>query len=468
MHFTFTDLIDNVTSESIGNRVGDEQNDRFLYTHFAISYDLTYDKFDPFEDLFDDSRWDLYRQDTMDLDEDGVPDLADMCQNTPYEGRPVDEFGCPLDDDNDLVFNYEDSELDSPDSSIVNKEGVAQYEEDFFLHYRMYKDSIGEFVVYQDVRDTTVAEADLVAIERGKTKIDHVVVIGDEERGVSANELHKILNRKDFSVREENGKTFYEITGIETLDEAAEIARLLQFDGLPAKLVDIVTRPDGTSFRRDVVGGDEMIAAVDITKIENFDEGTVYRVQIGAFSKKLSDFVFSDVENLVYLKGQDGLYRYYAGVEREKGKAAKHRIKMISKGYDGSFIVAFENGKRQTLANAGFTVNEGFNDTNVESSVPSESVVRRELINFRVQVGAYENDIPTEVLDLYLTIGNVVPKRDATTGITKYFIGKFADFEDAEEFMHEVQREGLDDAFVIGDFNGKIVSAQTALELINR
>ena len=42
MHFTFTDLIDNITEESLGDRKGDKRNDRFLYTHFALTYDLTW------------------------------------------------------------------------------------------------------------------------------------------------------------------------------------------------------------------------------------------------------------------------------------------------------------------------------------------------------------------------------------------------------------------------------------------
>ena len=37
MHFTQTDLIDNVTAESVGNRAGTKGNDKFLFTSFSLS-----------------------------------------------------------------------------------------------------------------------------------------------------------------------------------------------------------------------------------------------------------------------------------------------------------------------------------------------------------------------------------------------------------------------------------------------
>ena len=40
MHFTFSDLLDGVTANSVGNRAGDSRNDKMLFTHIAISYDF--------------------------------------------------------------------------------------------------------------------------------------------------------------------------------------------------------------------------------------------------------------------------------------------------------------------------------------------------------------------------------------------------------------------------------------------
>jgi hypothetical protein len=89
-----------------------------------------------------------------------------------------------------------------------------------------------------------------------------------------------------------------------------------------------------------------------------------------------------------------------------------------------------------------------------------------ELIKFKVQVGAFQNKIPTNILDLYLSIGNVIPKKDDETGLTKYFIGTMKTYKEAEALKNELKVKGLTDAFIVGDFNGKIITAQEALDLL--
>ena len=71
------------------------------------------------------------------------------------------------------------------------------------------------------------------------------------------------------------------------------------------------------------------------------------------------------------------------------------------------------------------------------------------------------------MLDLYLAIGDVTFKRDPESGLIRSFLGWFETYDEAEEFQAELEREGLIDTFVIGDFNGKIISAQETLELLN-
>jgi cell division protein FtsN len=118
------------------------------------------------------------------------------------------------------------------------------------------------------------------------------------------------------------------------------------------------------------------------------------------------------------------------------------------------------------LAQAGYEVNPTYKDVKVESSVPTANAIDKSLIKFKVQVGAYQNKIPTNVLDLYLSIGNVIPKKDPETGLTKYFVGTFNTYEEAVKFKQTLIDKGLVDAFVIGDFNGKIITATEALDLI--
>ena len=50
------------------------------------------------------------------------------------------------------------------------------------------------------------------------------------------------------------------------------------------------------------------------------------------------------------------MFRYYSGSSNEKSKAAEHRIALLEMGYEGSFIVAFRDGKRIKLSEANFDV----------------------------------------------------------------------------------------------------------------
>lgn len=468
MHFTQTDLIDNVTAESIGDRAGTKGNDKFLYTSVSMTYDLTFGKGS--KDGGDYGEWlDLYAQDTSDYDKDGVGDLADLCAKTPLDARPVDDFGCPLDQDNDGVSDNLDDELNTPEGAPVDEHGVALTDEDFELMYRMYKDSIGEFAVFDEETNISQSEGagktngNQTGIVAGGPKETYTVIIGTDSTGVTANDLHKFLSFKDFKIVDEGDHVYYIIGEYDNINDAVAARNELEGQGF-----------NNTSVGKTGTGENGKTNVTEVPDNElpehngtaNLASGTIYKVQIGAFKKKLSGKVFGDAKDLTYIKGDDGLWRYYSGSFSNKQEAAQHRINLLESGYKGSFIVVFKDGDRLTLEQGGFEVTEGHNDTNEESSTATPNAVNPDLIKFKVQVGAFQNKIPTDILDLYLSIGNVLPKKDEESGLTKYFIGTYSSYEEAEAAKKELQEKGLVDAFVVGDFNGKIITAQEALDLL--
>lgn len=468
MHFTQTDLIDNVSASSVGNRAGTEGNDKFLYTSMALTYDLTFGKGGGADDG-DFGEWlDLYAQDTSDYDKDGVGDLADLCAKTPVDARPVDEFGCPLDGDLDGVSDNLDDELNSPEGAPVDEHGVALTDEDYELMYRKYKDSIGEFAVLDEVTNISESEGGSFSsgnqegIVNNKPKESYTVILGSDSTGVTANDLHRFLSFKDFKIIDDGDNVYYILGEYEDINDAVAAQSALSEEGFDASIGKTGTGDNGKTNVTEVPDGEipDGHGSVDL------GEGTIYKIQIGAFSQKLSGKVFGDAKNLTYVKGDDGLWRYYSGAFTDKQSAAQHRIDLLEKGYKGSFIVVFNGGDRLTLEEGGFDVSEGHDDTNVESSTPTENAVNPDLIKFKVQVGAFQNKIPTDILDLYLSIGNVLPKKDDESGLTKYFIGTHNSYQEADDAKKELQEKGLVDAFVVGDFNGKIITAQEALDLL--
>ena len=83
------------------------------------------------------------------------------------------------------------------------------------------------------------------------------------------------------------------------------------------------------------------------------EEGLIYKVQLLTSSKKIKNVkgYFSTFED-IDVQYSKGLYKYFAGNLSSYSKAKELQIKASNLGYDGAFIVAFENGERISLQEA--------------------------------------------------------------------------------------------------------------------
>ena len=493
VHFTFTDLIDGVTSESLGNRIGDARNDKMLYTHIAMCYDFNIkSKKKPKVDIIDEDSEKYYKEDVEDADGDLIVDHMDKCPNTPL-GVEVDEFGCPLDDDIDGVANSFDDELLSLEGALVDINGVTMTDDDHIENYRRYKDSIGEFSQWDTLHRTWGSDPRSL-----KTLIDTrnltpkskelYIVIGSDIQGVSPNELWKKLANRDFQVKESGDSILYVMGGYDP-NIVADVIKELENDSVEVQgVVEINDQDEITP-----VDVDEIIAESNVTEeteeelpIENesntdtaiveefvpvIDPETQlasFRIQIGAFSRKISKSVFGDLPDVVSVRGDDGLYRYFSGSYTDKAKAATHKVNLTTSGYNDAFIVAFKDGKRVTLREAGFEVQPGVVEDLSVSSTPSTNAVDPSLIKFRIQVGAFKEKVPTDYLDIFLDIGNVLPKRDVVSGFTRYYVGKLDTYEAAMAFRDKIASRGLEDCFIVGEFKQNIITSREALNLLGK
>jgi hypothetical protein len=126
-NLSFTDLIDNVSSEGEGIQ-GSGGNDHFMFTYLGLHFDLFSEPKTRTEELLfaelDDFDYLMFDDD----DGDGVLNAADECPETPA-GVEVDTLGCPFDNDGDGVPDHLDLE-DSRPGAIVNHDGVEMNEEE--------------------------------------------------------------------------------------------------------------------------------------------------------------------------------------------------------------------------------------------------------------------------------------------------------------------------------------------------
>ena len=470
VHFTFTDLIDGVTDLNLGN----SRNDKMLFTHIAISYDFNIKKKDLPESIIpEDDPYEYYRKDTIDSDGDMVVDFADKCANTP-KGVEVDEFGCPLDGDVDGVANTNDDELATPEGTPVDARGVGLDSADYLLAFRKYKDSIGEFAVWDTSRrswssDPRSLKTIIDTKNLNKSNKQLFIVIGSDVQGVTASDLWKKLANKDFQVKESGDSVLYVMGGYNEEELAQKIEEIQQDTSI--NIVDVVEIVD-----------DEIKPLENSEKLVEIPEETdtslvplmipssdvSFRIQIGAFRNKLSKSVFRELPTVVSVFGDDSLYRFFSGSFSDKAEAASHKVNLSTSGYNDAFIVAFKDGKRITLKEAGFEVNPDYKDNIEIDTVPSINPINAKLVKFRVQVGAYKEKIPTDALDMYLDIGNVLPKRDIMSGLTKYYLGEFSNYDVAADFRLKLIDKGLIDCFVVGEFKNNIISTKEAKSLLGQ
>ena len=469
MHFAFTDLVDGVSDASLGPRQGDGKNDRFLYTTTTLTYDLQRlgsSKKKKEDGMIDEEMEDYLARDTVDTDRDGIPDFVDDCAWTP-KGVEIDKRGCPVDKDKDLVFDYLDDELPTPKGNLVDLKGVTVTDEDLYERWLRYSDTTGKYVVFETIRE----DGYFGYTTTSKPKTTFVVVISNEQKSVSPDELRKYLSMRDFKTVKSNDTIYYVVGDYLSAEEAKVRQNEIEELGISTEGVaqsSTKNTREGTQTTITKIPDDKLPKNTNTT--QPHDKDVTFRVQVGAFTKPVSQEVFKDVPGLLVVKGPDGITRYYSGSYKTFGEAAEHKLKLDMQGYSGAFVVAYKEGERKNLEEVGATLSEGTKSSELnidEKTDINKPVVDAGLVKYKIEVGRYKNDIPTEVLDMFLDLGKVLPRR-AENGDVVYLYGEFSTIKEAEAALKAAQNAGLKKALIIGDFNGKIISAEEAKSLLRQ
>lgn len=193
--------------------------------------------------------------------------------------------------------------------------------------------------------------------------------------------------------------------------------------------------------------------------------GIVLRVQLGAYRKRLSKAVFRDVNDLIEIRTEDGLYKYMTGSFTSMVPAAKLKTDMLLSGYPGAFITAYKDGKRITLQEAGATLATKDNLTETSDNT-AVSGVNKKLVKFKVQVGVFKKQPPDSKLAIFAKLKDLNGER-TSSGLTRYVVGLFNSYKEAEDFRNVIVKTyGLSDAFVVSTFNNEYISIPEALEIL--
>ncbi len=436
-----TDWVDGVTTEGVGDYNGPGKVEGFLYSHVGLSFDLSDHKnsIDPGEDgISDEELSDLANGDS---DLDGIKNLQDECPETPA-GIEVDEKGCPFDEDNDGVPDFKDLELGTDSTMVVDTNGVGLTQEEIGMIALRFLDESGVLSTMQD----TIYTNELPNRSNRVTKKKYSVQVASES--LSTEQAGDLLsNEKLKSVKDGDDATVL-VGEFDEISEALAKNKELKDKGISTRAI-VEETVTGKVIIADTRGE---IVGPSVGKTA--PPGTQFRIQIGAFKKPVRKGAFGDLE-VMGIRSSDGFTRYYTGKGYSSyDEAAAASVALKGQGVETSLIKAFNEGEQVSLSSAGATFEP--------SSAPASK--DRSKVSFKVQLGAYENAIPMEEFNKFVKLGKIKNEK-GSDGKTRYYIGEFSSYEQANAYIDELGDFNINEAFVVGEYDGKTLTAKEAMDI---
>ena len=81
------------------------------------------------------------------------------------------------------------------------------------------------------------------------------------------------------------------------------------------------------------------------SKTKSIENKLIYRIQIGAFEEILPKEIFKGVNDVVFFKGDDNIYRYNSGAFDNYQQATSYLKQMRDRGFEDAFIATYKDGK---------------------------------------------------------------------------------------------------------------------------
>lgn len=499
LHYTFTNHID-----GYGDSIHSKRNDMFLMSSVSLRFDLTGKKH------YDTTSGGYLPEDLEgvdyealmngDYDHDGVRDWDDSCAGTP-KGVPVDSKGCPLDGDHDGVPDYRDKQLNTPPGAIVDDNGVALTDSAIKMQYLMFMDSTGQFaqVEIQNTIGAPVATA--------SNNKHYTIQLGRYTQGVPPNVMDKLLSVPDVQFATmPDSSTVYTVGDYTDYSVAKARQEQLVKEGLPdAKIVykkgktyveatppvkegNQGTKPanGNNAANNNVVNNNLPNNNVpnnvnnpsnnNVNPNVNNSQGNkasqqstiVYRVQLGAYSHKLSRDIFANINDLVEVKTENGFYTYSAGSFTNYQEAVNFKTQLITQGFPDAFIKAYKDGKRIPLKDAGATFIGSSQEDMSEKVTKENNTLDKADIRFKVQIGVFKGAPPKNFMERIKTMPDVTTNVDAS-GQTHYVVGSYTSFDAAKKMRDKLAAApALKGAFIVAYFKDKAIPLSQAISIMKQ
>ena len=220
------------------------------------------------------------------------------------------------------------------------------------------------------------------------------------------------------------------------------------------------------------------INTTDLTKIN----GLLYTIQIGVYKNPVTAKQLYNLNPIYTEKTQYGFTRYTTGIYNDYNKALNDKNRIVSLGIKDAFVTAYYNGKKITPGEArnlaasnsnNLFINENpvaMQQQTANNNTNNNTVnnIKVNNIIFKVQIGAYKEQVPTNVVSNFIKIAanHKFEQKIDNNGVTIYTVGQFKNYATAQQTKNILVNEGIKDAFVVA-YNGDIkITVNQALEII--
>ena len=471
-------------------------SDNFLTANFNIAYDLFTPKSQVFtyndESFYNDVNYSLLENE--DSDGDKVIDFDDLCPYTP-ENVKVDEHGCPIDTDLDGIADYIDKEKNTLPGSIVDQFGVTLSDElrlnkKSEVASREYANFYNENEIkrsdYKNVNEFLIAKANAFNKAFNLDFSDDIfkefyrVKLGEYYEKVPADLINKFLSIEDLiSIPQDNGSVVYAVGSYENVIDAINRQTNLETNNLIN--TDIIIDKNG--ILEDYLTFNENLVTEKVLVQKNTQENlneenkrqkdstntlekkprldgdkTIYRIQIGAFEEILPKEIFKGVNDVVFFKGGDNIYRYNSGAFDNYNQAIIYLKEMRDRGFEDAFIATYKDGVRVGLSNT-LSLENNIKKKIINTPInkkENKSYINKENIFYSIQIGIFSENIDAENLKDLSQVKELKIKK-ISDKLSSYYIDKIVTLDTAKSKLSSIKSKGFEKAFIIKTKNGKRV-----------
>lgn len=187
-------------------------------------------------------------------------------------------------------------------------------------------------------------------------------------------------------------------------------------------------------------------------KLEYSTNYPLYGVQLGAFKEAVPVSRFTELKNVDAFMDKTGWIRYVVGHFSIHSQAEKLLTIIKEKGYEDAFVVNVNQEKK--FKDEVVSVN----NVNIRANPIGK-------VEYRIQIGAFKEQFPTESAELYFKIEGIKEHRELD--VTYLTVGKFKTYSEAKAYCQGIIDVGISDAFVIAINNGKKIPLQHLNEFKN-